>query len=393
MLFVFLKCVIILADEFFKFQHETNIKMFEIFKTKKKSFVGIDFGTSCIKVVEISCNDQKNYLENYGVVDLNFLEQDEKDKNEKNLKVTYEQKMNDALKKLTEKMLFKKGLATYVSIPGFSGLITIIDLPEMSQDELTKAIQFEAHKYIPSSLEEVAMSWEIIEEYIDPARATAKSAGKRLKILLVAAPKKDIDHFGELVGGTNLEVKAIELETFSITRALVGEDRGTFFIIDIGSRATNIILVEKGVIKVNRNIDAGGNEITAAIAEMMEISKKRAEVFKKGDKDLLNTNGSALIIPVLELIVGESKRIINTYKEKNADAKIDTILLSGGTAQMKGLDEYFSRCFGEKVVLADPWSRINIENPEVKNLTKKFGGTFTVALGLALRGVEECKQK
>lgn len=382
-----------LLIHFYKLKFNTNTKMLEFLKGKKNHFIGIDFGTSSIKVVELSYENQKAKLENYGVVDLDWDGQGVQQRG--STISSYEQKLNDALKGLILAMKLKKGSQAYVSIPGFNGLITIIELPEMRQDELARAIQFEAHKYIPSSLDEVAMSWEIIE-HIEAGKTLAqnigKEGGKRIKVLLVAAPKKDIEHYDRLVSGANFEVSAIELETFSIARSLVGEDVGNFFIIDIGSRATNMIFLEKGVVRVNRNIDAGGNEITTAISDSMNISRQRAEIFKKGDKDIINSKESALIIPVLELISSESKRILNAYMEKNKDLRIDGVFLSGGTSRMKGLDEYFSRSLGMPVTVGNPWRRISF-NDNAKPLIEGIGQSFSVALGLALRGVEEYRRE
>lgn len=374
-------------------QFNTNTKMLEFLKGKSKSFIGIDFATSSIKVVELSYKDKRAYLENYGIVDLNTAGNVDQAKGMN--QSSYDEKLNEALKKLVDKMDLRHGSPAFVSIPGFSGLITIIELPDMQQEELAKAIQFEAHKYIPSSLDEIAMSWEVIE-HIDAPKTLAENigpaGGKRIKVLLVAAPKKEIEHYDKLVYGANLEVSAIELETFSIARSLVGDDTGNFFIIDIGSRATNMILVEKGVVRVNRNIDAGGSEIATAIADSMNISKQRAETFKKGDKDLLNNSESSMIIPVLELIAGESKRILNAYKEKNKDIKIDAIFLSGGTSKMKGLEAYFTRSLGMPVTIGNPWRRIAFKD-EAAPLIKELGASFSVAIGLALRGMEEYKRE
>lgn len=368
--------------------------MFEFLKNKKNRFIGIDFGTSSIKIVELSYKDQKVFLENYGFIDLS-QEGDKKLKPDQEKRL-YEQKINNAVKKLIEKMKLKSKSA-YISIPGFNGLITIIELPEMQDDELAKAIQFEAHKYIPSSLDEIAMSWEIIDHINNsdaPLSETLgkENIGKKIKVMLVAAPKKDIERFEEFVSGTKLNVTAIELETFSIVRALIGEDSGNFLIIDVGSRSTNIILVEKGVVVVNRNIDAGGSEITSTISESMKISKQRADDFKKGEKDLLNSKESYLVIPVLEFIASESKRILNAYKLKNKDIRIDGVLLSGGVSNMKGLGEYFSKSLDMNVTLGNPWRRV-IAKDDVAELVKKLGGSFAVAIGLALRGTEEYKRK
>ncbi|EKE19539.1 MAG: hypothetical protein ACD_8C00143G0011 [uncultured bacterium] len=370
--------------------------MLEFFKVKNKSFIGIDFATSSIKVVELSYKNQKVSLENYGIVDLNFGENEQKKIVENNS--TYNQKINTALKNLVNKMELRHGAQAYVSIPGFSGIITIIELPVMKQDELARAIQFEAHKYIPSSLDEVVMSWEVVEQIGNVPSVelskTEDNANKNIKnkVLLVAAPKKEIEYYDKLVSGVNFEVSAIELETFSIARSLVGDDNGVYFIIDIGSRSTNIILIEKSVVRVNRNINAGGNEITTTISDSMSISRQRSEIFKKGSKDLLNTKESSLTIPVLELIVSESKRILNLFMEKNKGVRIDGIFLSGGTSKMEGMEEYFTRCLGMSVKVGDPWRRISVSD-EVAPLVKELGASFSVAIGLALRGVDEYRRK
>lgn len=367
--------------------------MFEFFGSNKNHFIGVDFGTSSIKVVELSYENQTAILENYGVVDLSFSEYSEQHSGAvKN--VSYEKKMNDLLKKMVEKMNLKPGVKTHVSIPGFLGLITIIDLPEMQSDELTKAIQFEAHKYIPSSLDEIAMSWEVLfKDGVGENLAEQKKIGeKRIKVLLVAAPKRDIERYDRLVSDTKLKVEAIELETFSIVRSLVGDDLGTFLIIDIGYRATNIILVEKGVVISNRNIDAGGNEITSALSESMNISKQRAEAFKRGEKDFLNSKESAFVVPVLDFITSESNRLLAAFKEKKPGVRIDGIILSGGTSKMIGIKEYFSNALGSEVRIGNPWQKIRV--PEKASiLVKDLGSSFAVALGLALRGVEDYKRE
>lgn len=362
--------------------------MFELFGNKKNRFVGVDFGTSYIKIVELSYKNQKAHLENYGVVDLAWISE-----NSNAAKMqTYEEKIIHCLKTIISKMELKT-LAAFISIPGFSGLVTLIEFPEMKEEEIAKAIQFEAHKYIPTSLEEVAMSWEVVAKKMgDKAAMVAQTeASKKIQVLLVAAPKKEIAKYEHLVSGAGMNVNAIELETFSITRSLVGDDNGNFLIIDIGSRATNIVLVEKGIVMVNRNVDTGGNEITSTLAESLNISKQRAEILKKGEKDLLNGN-EAIVIPIIELIGGEALRILNAYKEKNSNTRIDGVILSGGTSRMKGLDAYYAKTLGMKTIIGNPWRRVVCEE-NVQKFIENMGGSFSVAIGLALRGIDEYKRK
>ena len=364
--------------------------MFGLFSGRKNHFVGIDFGTSAIKIVELSYKNQKPYLENYGVIDLDAALHVE-DSKEMKLQ-SYEDNLRVCLKELCDSLKLKEA-PVFVSLPGFAGLITLIEFPEMGAEDLENAIQFEAHKYIPSSIEEIAMSWEIVgrdtKHSLTPEEK--KTPGK-IQVLLVAAPKKEIMKYERLLSAAELKVGAIELETFSIARSLVGDDLGNSLIIDIGARSTNIIFVEKGVVKINRNIDAGGSEVTGSIAESMNISNQRAETLKKGEKDIINSKEAAIVVPILELISGEALRIVNAYKQKNDGVNVDLAILSGGTAHMKGIDQYFSQALGMRTVVGNPWRRVVCEE-SIRPGIEKLGASFSVAIGLALRGIEEFQRK
>lgn len=349
----------------------------------KNHFLGIDFGTSSIKIVELELNKQRVQLANYGWVKIDFNGDDGE--------IDYNNKVKIYLQALVEKMN-PKSKAVYASMPSFSGLVTLIEFPNMKRSELDQAIQFEAHKYIPTSLDEVSISWDVVTKQNDKElKNTSISSSDKIQVLLVAAPREKVMKYEDFIRSTKLKIKAIELETFSLARSLVGDDMGTFIVIDIGFRACSIVLVEKGVVKVNRNIDAGGNEITDSIAENMNISKKRAEELKKQGKDFINSRESSIILPTLDLITSETMRIINAYRNKNKENKIDGVILSGGTAKLKGIDEYFSKSLEISTVIGNPWKKI-VYAEELKPVIEKIGSSFSVALGLALRGVEDYKR-
>ncbi len=367
--------------------------MFNLFGNKNY-FVGIDFGTSAVKMVELFIKDEKINLSNYGWIDLGFISNHASNDPASNSGVRNE-KIKFLLKKLVEKMKLKSKSA-YASIPGFSGLITVAELPIMKDSELEGAIQFEARKHIPVSLDEVAIDWEIIkreEQNNTLQKPDQKISGDgKMLVLLVIASKKDIIDSTGIIESSGLSVQSVELETFSLVRSLIGEDSGTFLIVDIGSRATNIILAEKGFIKVNRNIDFGGSEISKFIAESMKISIQRADSLKKERKDILGTNGSSTVIPALEMVSNEAKRIINAYKEKNVGARIEGVILSGGSAKLAGIDNYFSQSLGVKAFLGNPWKRIYYD-AKLEEIVRGLGTSYSAAIGLALRGAEEYKRK
>jgi type IV pilus assembly protein PilM len=356
--------------------------MFNLFGGKTNHFLGIDFGTSAVKVVELSLHGKKVHLDNYGWAGFDFFV-----KNNSGLQ-SYEEKIKVYLKKLIEEMKVKSSSA-YVSIPGFIGLISLIDFPDMSRNEISQAINFEAHKYVPTSMEDVSVAWDIVDK---KENLSSDANESRIQVLMVVVPKKEVIRCENIVKYSGLDIKAIELETFSIARSLVGDDPGNFLIIDIGSRACNIILVEKGIVKVNRNIDSGGNEITSAIAESMNISSERAEMLKKQGKDFINSKESMIIFPALEIISGEALRVLNAYKSKIGSLKIDAVILSGGSAKLKGIDAYFSKVLNIKTIIGDPWKKIEVDEKIIPTV-RTLGTSFSAALGLALKGIEEHRNK
>lgn len=377
--------------------------MFKLFGSRKNYSIGIDFGTSAIKIVELFYKNQKTYLENYGWVDLGLVNASSVSKPiAPDIKNYYDKKLQKYLQKLVKSMKIKSREA-YISLPGSSGLVTLMNFPAMSDEELEEAIKFEARKYIPNSLDEIAIDWEVVGEKEEVKKkaedkqeenSKKETSGEKGKeILLVAAPKKEILRCGNIVKDSGLNVKNVELEIFSLVRAIVGNDSGCFLIVDIGSRMTNIILVERGMIMINRNIEGGGNEVTKTISDSLNISKQRAEELKKENKEFLNSKEMSLAIPVLDMIANESLRIINSYKEKRGgNFRIDSVILSGGSSKLNGIEQYFSQKIGIQARIGNPWSKVAYDE-KMDSFVEKIGTSFSVALGLAFRGIEELKNK
>lgn len=359
---------------------------------KKNSFLGIDVGTSAIKILEIKIKDNKPVLSNYA-----WMNMEDSLGNAKSTALKGD--LAEYVKKIIKEAGFKSKDG-YVSIPSFGGLITIIDFPKMDESDIAQAIRFEAHKYIPTPLEDIVLSWDIINE-----KSSAKkdknalpdgSAQKTddegtMQILLAAAPKSKIEKYENLIKQVGLNLKSIEIENFSLARSLVGNDKGKFVIADIGSRVCNIVLLENGIIRVNRNIDAGGRDITKIIARATGIEEVRAEKMKISGTNFFK-DGMGVSFPVLDLIIGEIKRVLSAHVDDKGEARVETVILSGGTANLTGLKEYFSNALGIKTIVGDPFGRIECD----KKLEPKLNlikSQFSVCAGLALKGAEEYLNK
>ncbi|MFA7209720.1 MAG: pilus assembly protein PilM [Parcubacteria group bacterium] len=365
-----------------------------MFGLGEKKFIGIDVGTSNIKMVELKISGNKPVLSNYARVRINGLMGDN------DLKASY---FETVLPEYIRRMVKTSGISgrnAYFSIPSFGGLITLIEFPDMSKDDLNQAIKFEAHKYVPISLDDVVLSWDIVGKKDQKKSLVSQSkeapgavpvpegaANGKVQVLLVAAPKNKVIKYEKLAGNTELHLKSIEIESFSLVRSLVGNDQGNFVVVDIGSRICNIILVEKGVIKANRNIDAGGRDISKVIAKSMNIDDERADKLKVSGKNFLDGD-SSITFPVIDLIVGEILRVMKAYYKTDSKAAVDGIILSGGTAGLPGLDEYFSKALGIKTIIGNPLGRIEYDK-RLEPKARELGNQFSVAIGLALGGVDE----
>jgi type IV pilus assembly protein PilM len=211
-----------------------------------------------------------------------------------------------------------------------------------------------------------------------------------VKVLLVAAPKDDVRRYEEVLTSVGLEMSALEIETFSLVRSLVGQQQGTHLIVDVGARATNIILVENGIIFANRNVDFGGIEITQSLSDSLNISAERAEQIKK-EQIVIGNESMRVMLPTVELLKGEIERIIASYKKKSPSNVVNSIILSGGTGKLYGLDKLLAEHFGIQTVTGNPWSGVAFDQ-SLAPAVAQIGPTFSVVLGLALRGIEDLQE-
>ncbi len=353
-----------------------------MFGLKKPTFLGIDFGTSSLKAVELRIEKDQIFLENYAEINLVGLEKE----SAQDLG-GYDARVTTHLRALLQR-LQPKTKEVYVAMPAFIGLVALVEFPKMSEKELEEAIQFEAHKYIPSPLEEVALSWEIVGETVSANPDGTVSGPGKVEVLLVAALNKEVERYESYIQSIEYTMQLLELETFSLVRSVIDGDEGVYLVADIGSRATNLVLVENGLVKISRNLDVGGRDVTRTLSEGLNIALDRAEVLKKSENDYLNSEETKLIFPGLEVIGSEMQRIIAIHQSKHPDRPISGIILSGGTARLSGLATYYQNMIGLPVGIGNPWQRV-IYPVELEAAIERMGTSFSVALGLALQGANQ----
>lgn len=349
--------------------------------SKSKSHLGVDIGTSNIKIVQLKPHDENKFvLETYGIANVAYSLSN-KDSGRAI------QHTAEVLKKLVEESHVSTDRIV-ASLPNSVVFTSLIEIPEIPEKEMRSAIESEAKKYIPLPIEEVALSWIQIEEKkrvnldTNLGNVGQPEQSDLKKYLLTAVPTMVVDNYLKVFNLANLEPDALEIEALALIRSLVGEDVDTLLVVDIGAKSTTINLVDNGYLRLSKNIGIGGDTITTSVAQSLNISFARAEQFKKDFG--LSAQGQQLpqvMQPILDLIRNEATQLISLFESRGD--KIDKILLSGAGSKLPALTNYFV-ALGKPVILANPWSRV-LYPEKLRTVIEPLGLSLAVATGLAMR--------
>lgn len=375
------------------------------FSRKVRRQLGIDVGTSSIKIVELEKEDNYIKLANYGLIEDSdfFGEITNGSSIPSGLKVS-EGDVSALIKQLMEKAKTKSDTAV-MSIPIFSSFLTVMDVPNLNKKELENAVPFEARSYIPVPLSEVVLDWIVLphDEPVAPIAVPAQEAGKtaetislpvqnkseKISILLIAVPKEVVSKYQRIASGAGLKLTSLESESFSLARSLVGVDQGSVMLIDMGARSSNLTIIFKGFIFMSHSADLSGKEITKVIGHSLNVDTKRAEELKRSSGVAMASSDKGLaqvIGPFVDRLVNEIERMESVFSRKE-NKKIDKIILTGGTANMPGMPEYLSKKLGVVVTVGSPLNRVKYEPILEQTLRRDLGSNLSVAIGLAMRGL------
>lgn len=345
-----------------------------MFFLDRQTVVGIDIGTTAIKLVELKRKENKFELINYGILE----------------KHSHLERINEAIQTSTFKLLEErtalliKNLFSQtkcrtrnivMSLPNFSTFLSVIDFPRIPAREMAKVISLQASQYVPINIKDVSLDWQIIEEN-----------SEKSQVLLMAVPKEVVERYVRIAQLVNLDLRALEIESISTSRALRKEDMGIFIIVDLGGRTTSLSIVDKGFLRASRNIDTSGGDLTQVIATGLGINPLRAEELKRTfglKKEEISFKN--LMRPLLDAISLEIQKSIDNYYQKTSQ-RVEKIILTGGGANMLGITDYYAESFNIPVEKGDPFSYGIIEyRSELSPVLKEIGSSLTVACGLALR--------
>lgn len=346
----------------------------------KQSYIGLDVGYSGIKLVELMNEKGRARLVTYAYAALPATDLD----------AAFQEP--EKLAAFVKKMVQKAKCTTKVAIaalPISSVFSSIISVPAANEKELKEAIQWQAKKLIPVPLEEISLDSKTIDT------GAGGDGGKKVtRVLLTGAPKNLVQRYIDLAKKTGLELISLETEAFAQIRALIGKDRSSIMVIDIGAMRTNISIIEKGIPFLNRSIATGGLAITTTISKTLGIAFEQAEHMKRDIRAMQQFSQagdlSPMLTTLLKPILDEIRYSFNLYQGQSDDGqqkRIDKIILTGGGALLPRLPEFLTSLMNVNTYLGDPWARV-VYPVDLRPVLDEIGPRFAVAIGCAMRDIE-----
>lgn len=267
-----------------------------------------------------------------------------------------------------------------LALPESQVFTKIIEMPSLSEKELAAALKYEMEQYVPLPLDQVRTDWQVL--------SANSSSSKTTRILLVAAPNTLIQKYESVMDQIGLIPVTIETEMLSVHRSLfpLVNTPNPNMIVHMGATTTNIAVVQNGEIVMVFTVDKGGIAITRAVSLDLGIDLTQADAYKKAyglNKEAFEGKIGKSLFPILESILGDIRKTLLLFKDKNHDEQVTQIILSGGSAQLPGIDIYFTNQLNIQVVLGNTFALYDIKNIPPQIASESL--SFNVVAGLALK--------
>jgi type IV pilus assembly protein PilM len=352
-----------------------------VVKPGSESVIGVDPGSAYLKVVQLRRKGGRAVLETYGALALGPYAGQEVGRATRLPAHVLAEALRDLMRE--------------------AHVTTALAMPALPQKELSAAVPIEARKHVPVPISEVTLDWWIIppepkqEASAAPAEAgegeTLASAEKgKIEVLIAAIHNEAMTRFGDTVKQAALLPRFFEIELFSTIRALFPRDLLPHAVLDLGASETKLYVVDRGLLRFSHIVSQGAQDLTLALAHSLSLPPEEAEK-RKRRVGLASGNGDAAVrnalLGILDFVFAEATQGLRQFQSRFG-RPVSDMTLSGGGANLIGIDAYAASQFSVPVRRADPFSQV--EAPAfLHEVLAAAGPEFSVALGAAFRALEE----
>lgn len=345
--------------------------------SRSKGLVGLDLGSSAVKLVELKERKGEYQLQRLGVETLSPEAVVDGSIMDSSLVV-------EAILKLNEETRVKtQSYAT--SLSGHSVIIKKIQVPAMDDDELADSIQWEAEQYIPFDINDVRLDYVVLGE---------GEMGDQMEVLLVAVKRDKVNDYTSVISQTGKQPVLVDVDAFALQNAYeVNYDVDplkTLALINMGAGVTNINVIARGSTVFWRDISFGGNQFTEELQRELNLSFEQAEALKRGED--VGQYSAADARPILDGVsaemASEIQKTFDFYSATSSEAPVDELVLSGGCSLTPNLQQVLRDRFQVPVELMNPLRHIHYKESDFDaNWLDSIAPMLTVAVGLAVRRV------
>jgi type IV pilus assembly protein PilM len=342
---------------------------------KKKDLIGMDIGSTSIKLVKLK-GDKGNYEVEYigiapltseAIVDNTLMDSSA---------------VVDGLKSLYEGLGLKKLKDAASSVSGNSVIIRKISLQAMSAEELEEEIQWEAEQYIPFDINDVNIDFQMLE--------TDENDPSRMYVLLVASKKDIVNDYQSVFAEAGLKLVLVDVDVFAVQNAFEMnydlDPEEVYALVNIGANMMNLNVVKNGASLFVRDVQMGGEIFTEEIQKKMGISTQEAEKLKVSAADSYPSELLEALSRVNETLSLEIRRSLDFYNSNAVEGRISRVFLSGGGCKTFGLVDAVANRLNLPVELINPFKRIKCDEKKFERaFLDEIAPVMTVAVGLASR--------
>lgn len=348
--------------------------------TPRRQLVGLDIGSSAIKVVQLKESKGRYFLQKFGVKPLEpevIVDGTVMD----------EGRVVSAIQELFEEANVKNKHVA-VSISGHAVIVKKISLPPMPDEELEGQVKLAAEQYIPFDINEVNIDFHVLP------LGTSEAQQEDMSVILVAAKKDKINELTELVKAAGLVPMVMDVDAFAVENMhainypMAKEE--TTALVNLGASVMNVNIVRTGSSLFTRDIPLGGNRYTEAIQREIGLSFEEAEEIKKKDRgdDSGRVSVSGVMDGVNAEVASEIARTVDYFKTSSTNAELSRVLICGGVARARGLINQLSDRMQLPAEMADPFAEIDVTGCDIDpDLLADLAPSAAVGVGLALRAV------
>ena len=358
--------------------------------------IGIDLGTTSIKIVQMKKIKDKFQLVRWSLIPLSAGT----DKTD----LTPEEKVANMIDVLKTYRGSGKGIPknAVCSISGNSVIVRYVKFQKLTHKELSKTIKAEAEPYIPFNIEEVFIGFH-------PLRDITEEGKLKMETVLVVAKQELVNSRVEVLESSGFKPVIMDVDAFALESVYesIGENplvNETILIANIGASQTNFVIVENGLSMAVKDSTIAGNSISKSVMKNLGVDIKVAEKLKltngllitaqekeqalnEGKKEALGVSNA--LTTILKDIGTEIKKLIEFYMSQGPERQVNRILLAGGSANIKNLIPYFEKELNLPVNKMNPFA--NIIGSE--GIPEEYQTTLAVACGLARRRAGDIKEK